>query len=145
MTRATTQARHAILSEIRSYVGRHLSSGQLERLTDNILEALSAPPMGEAFAYAYRYRDDPTWQLTMSQQQATDKTHDVQPLYALAQPGSDGALREALGKAVVFNAYSAADPLAIRLEFETERDRLDAANAIDAATTPAIREGGENG
>ena len=47
------------------------------------------------------------------------------------------ALAVALGKSVVFNAYNASDPLALRLEFETEEDRLAAANAIDQATGAA--------
>jgi len=48
------------------------------------------------------------------------------------------ALAVALGKSVVFNAYNASDPLALRLEFETEEDRLAAANAIDQATGGAV-------
>lgn len=50
------------------------------------------------------------------------------------QPAQDvGALVEALGKATAFSAYRASDPLAIRFEFATEKDRLSAANAVDAA------------
>lgn len=40
-------------------------------------------------------------------------------------------LVEALGSAVVFSAYRASDPLAIRFEFANEDDRLAAANEVD--------------
>ncbi len=59
-------------------------------------------------------------------------------LAALASPPVSERERElegALAKAVVFNAYRAEDPLAIRIEFMTEEDRLAAANAIDKALT----------
>lgn len=55
-------------------------------------------------------------------------------------PATPEGLREALGRSVVFNAYSADDPLALRFEFETEEDRLAAANAVDAALQPQAQE-----
>lgn len=42
-------------------------------------------------------------------------------------------LREALARHVRFTAYQSTDPLAIRLEFANDDDRVAAANAIDAA------------
>lgn len=53
---------------------------------------------------------------------------------------------EALAKWEEFNAYRKSDPLALRFEFETEEDRLAAANALDevfaALKSTAAQEGG---
>lgn len=45
---------------------------------------------------------------------------------------SEAGLMGALNRCIVFAAYSADDPLAIRFEFANEEDRLAAANAVDA-------------
>jgi hypothetical protein len=44
--------------------------------------------MGEQqpVAWRYRYPNDPTWQLTLDEKQARDKTGEVQPLYASPAP-----------------------------------------------------------
>lgn len=103
MTRATTEAARA----------RLLKEFHKTRLTRDVMvncdalaavlypeEALSAPPMGEApFTYAHRYpaanggtviRFD-----TGGREINGSRPIEAIPLYALAQPGSDGALREA--------------------------------------------------
>lgn len=66
--------------------------------------------------------------------QTADELADA--ILSLLRPAAPDALVEALGKAVVFNAASAVDPLAIRLEFVSDEDRVNAANAIDAALQP---------
>jgi len=63
------------------------------------------------------------------------------PSASLPLGSGDGAVREALGKAVVFTAYHASDPLAIRFGFSNEVDRLAAANAIDKLLASIPSEG----
>lgn len=62
-------------------------------------------------------------------------THIAEHLtVANATPSAVGGvdrMREALGRAIVFSAYRASDPLAIRFEFATDDDRVAAADAID--------------
>lgn len=78
-------------------------------------------------------------QLHAAKFEAQESRHTIERLQAALSPAASVSaegverLREALGKHVVFNAYSRADPLAIRLQFANEADRLAAANAIDEA------------
>lgn len=152
MTRATTGAAiERLRDECQPNGQSHFASitkadGRL------ILEALSAPPMGEATLYGcadgngidprlvFRGRDE-------AEALAADLGMTVQPLYALAQPGLDGAgeaMREALKPfatlAEWFHDAEYQDTATVAGGVVSVGDLRRARDAFDLATTPAIRE-----
>jgi hypothetical protein len=79
---------------------RPFGTGDLRHFIETLDGALSALPseQPEPVAWRYRYPNDPTWQLTLDEKQARDKTGETQPLYAQPskQTGGGGAEDKAL-------------------------------------------------
>jgi hypothetical protein len=77
---------------------------ELHDLADRAQALARRDGVEEPVAWRYRYPDDPTWQLTLREKQARDKTGEVQPLYAQPAPTAPGdgeraAILSAIGEA----------------------------------------------
>ncbi len=152
MTRATTEA------VLRDLV-RDCLANDFNECWDSYKaaqEALSAPPMGEAVAWSWDEYSSlvGAWRprLTFDRPDECNRARNIQalgPLYALAQPGSDGAIpfaspleRERF-LSIVGNALNAAYDAGT--EFKQGFDPMAEAEVVmeALASTPAIRGGGE--